>query len=118
MKQVFCVVIFALFFSNQVFAGSGHSHGPGGSPAYHHKIRKKTAIKIAKKVIHDLVHKGKLDKSWNKSKFDAAVKKKFKKELEWVITFNKESAKDDKKKKLYVFLDLHGSYLGANFSGK
>ena len=114
MKKI-TAVFFALFaFSSAlVFAGPGgdHSHEPTAP------ISEDQALKTAGDVVANNVKKGKLDPSWESIKPTNIVQKTFKKEPEWVITFNNGKIEDPSKQTLYVFLSLSGHYLGANYTG-
>lgn len=115
MKK-FLVYFLALFaFSTPLaFAGPGsdHSHEPAAP------ISENEALKAAEGFVDDIIKKGKLDASWADIKPTKVIQKKFKKDLEWVVTFDNPKAADKEKQTLYVFMSLSGHYLGANFSGK
>ena len=99
----------ATLLATSAFAGPGHSHdGP---------FTEMEAIKDASAVVAAFVQKGRLDASWSEIKANGAQKKKIKYGQKWVVTFSNPSAPDPEKKTLYVFMDVYGEYLGANFSG-
>jgi hypothetical protein len=99
------------------FAGPGHSHGGHSHPhgQSHDKkvvINKLQAQTRAMDRIKVLIFKNKIDSTWSDAKLDKAIKVK----KEWLITYTNE--KGVKGKKLYVFLDLSGKFIAANFTGK
>lgn len=115
MKNFFIYFLVLLAFSTPpVFAGPGgdHSHEPAAP------ISESEALKAADGFVDNIIKKGKLDPSWGDIKPAKVIQKKFKKEPEWVVTFENPKAADKEKQTLYVFMSLSGHYLGANFSGK
>lgn len=116
-KLVYLLSILAISVS-PVFAGSGHEHNPDGSHKVPTKIDKKAAQDISQKVITHFINEGNLDKSWAKADLKNVGQKVFKKEKEWVISYNNPQEKDTKKTNFYVFLSLDGEYLGSNFTGQ
>lgn len=56
--------------------------------------------------------------SWKDTAVAKTEKKKFGKQLEWVVSFNNKSIKEADKQTLYIFLSLGGEYLAANYTGK
>jgi hypothetical protein len=69
--------------------------------------------------VERLATEGKIEASWKESRtlvsadLKAAGDKK-----EWVVIFTNEQATDPAKRKLFVYLSEHGSYVAANFTGK
>ncbi|MDC4206975.1 MAG: DUF6488 family protein (plasmid) [Candidatus Manganitrophus sp.] len=115
MKKISIYFLALFMFSAPlVFAGPGsdHSHEPAAP------ISEKEALKSAEGFVDDIIKKGKLDASWADIKPAKVIQKKFKKDPEWVVTFENPKAADKQKQTLYVFMSLSGHYLGANFSGK
>lgn len=106
------IVLITSILSLTSFAGPGapgHSHE---APA----IAKENTVAIGRYHVERLVKKGKIGKSWLNSEYEKTVKKTFGKRKEWVVTFT--NSKGVKGKKLYIFLELSGSFIAANFSGK
>jgi hypothetical protein len=111
------ILLTSLILSTVSFAGpgGGHSHGHGPSHGTS-KISKEKTGEIGRSHIERLVKSGKLNASWKSAIFDKSEKKSFKGKTEWVVTFNNE--KGVKGKKLYIFLELSGEFVAANFTGK
>lgn len=111
----FQTIIFSILFSFLpviVWAGAGHDHGHSHDP-----VSQEKAEEIATKQMVQLVEKGKIDNSWKSVKVLLSEKKKFGKNVEWVVIFKNEKISDTSKQKLYIFLTLGGDYLAANFTG-
>ena len=113
MRKIFiCLLTLLAFTGTTAYAGAGHSHGPVT------QISESQALEKATSHVHNFVKKGKLDPSWSEVRPTAGVKKQAKLGQEWVVTFDNLKIEDKAKKTLYVFLDLGGEYIAANFSGK
>ncbi len=110
LSVTFCLLI-SLAFSASSLAHTDHHHSR--KEANHSTIRVK-----AKGHVKRLINKKKLEPSWSKAKFVGSQKKKFKKRNEWVVTFENIEVNDTKKKMLYIFLNLYGDFIAANFTGK
>ncbi len=114
MKKLPIYLLVLFVFSNAlVFAGPGsdHSHEPS------EPISEEKALKTASGVLKDMVKKEKIDASWSTVKPEKIIQKTFKKDPEWVVTFDNPKMENKEKQTLYVFLSLSGHFLGANFSG-
>lgn len=108
-------LIFSLIvslFSWGAWAGPGHDHGHSHDP-----VTQSQAETIATEKLAKLIEQGKLDSSWKDVKVAKAEQKKFKDQMEWVVSFQNSTASDPSKQTLYVFLTLGGEYLAANFTG-
>ncbi|MBT3983226.1 MAG: hypothetical protein HOE90_17870 [Bacteriovoracaceae bacterium] len=102
------------------FAHSNHHHGK--------KIKKDQVIVRAKFELGKLVKNEKLEKSWLEATIVSFEIKTFEKKnksgkvlktiKEWVVSFNNAKIKDEKKKILFIFLNLKGKFVAANFSGR
>ena len=109
-------IIFSLvlsLFSVVAIAGGDHDHGHSHDP-----VTQLQAEEAAIKNIARLVKKGKIDKSWQTIGVAKSEKKKFGKNMEWVVSFNNKNISDPEKQTLYIFLSLTGNYIAANYSGK
>jgi len=109
-------IIFSLalsLFPLATLAGAGHDHGHSHDP-----VSQGQAELAAIKSVARLVEKGKIDKSWKSVGVMKSEKKKFGKNMEWVVSFKNENISDSSKQTLYIFLTLTGEYLAANFTGK
>ena len=109
------VSIIAITFCTVSYAGDGHSHGHGHTHAAPEMDVKK-AQETGQFHVNRLVKSQKIDASWSNATLDKAERKKFDKKTEWVVTFNND--KGVKGKKLYIFLELNGKFVAANFTGK
>lgn len=113
MRRVFiCLLTLLAFTGTTAYAGAGHSHGPV-TP-----ISQAQALEKATSIVQNLVKKEKVDSSWSEVRPTVGEKKQAKTGFEWVVTFNNPKVEDNTKKTLYVFLDLGGEYIAANYSGK
>jgi hypothetical protein len=97
-----------------VFAASDHERG-GHT---HEKMTQSAAADAAAKKRDELVKAGKIEASWNGVAVKSVEQKSFSKGPEWVVTFQNDAAADQAKSTLYVFYDLDGHFLAANFTGK
>lgn len=101
------------FSSPQSYAGPGHD-----GHTHSHNIDANTAKKNATKVVVKLVEKKKISGIWGSIQATAVEKKRFGKQDEWVVTFKNTKEQDSSKQTLYVFLNMEGKYLAANFTGQ
>ncbi|NKQ41290.1 MAG: hypothetical protein HF962_06945 [Sulfurovum sp.] len=60
----------------------------------------------------------KIDKSWLKIAVTKMVKKTFAGKVEWAVVFDNKNIKNEKKKALYIFLNLGADIAGVNYTGK
>ncbi len=107
-KLLKLLVILAFTFS--ILNGHGH-HG------HKHSVSKSGIQQMAKKQLAILVEKEKIDKSFADSFLASTKEKEFGKFVEWVVRFDNDKIKDKTKKSLYIFLNLKGKVLGANYTG-
>lgn len=113
MRKFFiCLLTLFAFTGTAAYAGAGHSHGPV-TP-----ISEAQALEKATIIVKKIVKKGKLDSSWAEVAPTAGVKKQTKFGREWVITFDNPKIEDKAKQTLYMFLNVGGEYIAANYSGK
>ena len=111
-KIIICLLLLLAFTVTVAYAGSGHSHGPT-TP-----VSKEQALEKATSMVKTFVEKEKLDASWAEVAPTSGAKKQMKSGKEWVVTFNNPTVEDKTKQTLYVFLNVGGEYLAANYSGK
>ncbi len=119
MRNIFLVVTLIISFSG--FAGPGHSHSHGHSHGHGHSkalkaVTKEKTKELGRFHVNRLIKSGKIGATWNSSTYDKSEKKQFGNKTEWVVTFDNELGV--KGKKLYIFLNLAGEFVAANFSGK
>lgn len=96
------------------FAGAGHDHADGHA---HATMSEAAAQEQAANKVAEFVSKGKIEESWRGAKPNKISQKTFSKGPEWVVEFVNEAAADPSKRTLYVFFDMNGHYLAANFTG-
>lgn len=117
MKNLLYFITFLLTTNSFAGTGHGHTHGPVDlCKKLATKNIKISSIAIGKCHISRLVKAGKIDVSWKNAKHIQSVTKKFRGRDEWLISFNNEKGK--KGKKLFIFLNLKGGFVAANFTGK
>ena len=107
------LLIFLFFIS---FGGQAHAHSN-----HHHsnqKVSEATIKSNAQKRIGILIEKKKLSSIWRKAKLLSSEKKRFKGRVEWLIKFENVMTADASKKVLYMFFNINGDFLAANFTGK
>lgn len=105
---------FFLLLASPVFAGAGHDHGHGHA---HDPVTKSQAEEIATETVAKLVDRDKIEASWKSVDVSTSEKKKFGKNMEWMVVFKNEKVSDPEKQTLYIFLTLTGEYLAANYTG-
>lgn len=117
MKKLLIITVLLLSSTSFAGPGHGHSHGPVDTcKKLATEDLKKSSIVIGKCHISRFVKAGKIDSSWSNSSHKQSITKDFKGKTEWVVTFNNE--KGVKGKNLYIFLNLEGGFVAANFTGK
>lgn len=105
------ITIFLICGFNPLYAGSGSDHT--------FKVVSQTYVKqAAKKEIRRLIAAKAIDKSWQTQAVYNSEKKKFDKNLEWVVSFNNKQIKDIHKQMLYIFVNLNGILIGSNYTGE
>ncbi len=113
MKLLGLIFILGLILTPaaDIWAHGGHDH----------KRREVSSLKIkinAARQVKQLVADKKIEPSWKKADRLSVEKKVFGKNTEWVVTYENSVVKDSAKKKLYIFFNLYGDYIAANFTGK
>lgn len=118
MRMTTFIFSFALFLAPMTsMAGSEHNHDHGHGHS-HEPVTQEQAEHSANDIVIQLVEKGKIESSWKSTPVNKAMKKKFGDNMEWVINFRNEKISDPAKQNLYIFLNLSGEYIAANYSGK
>ena len=106
------ILIFILFMTTQ----SIEAHL---DPEYaRKKIGANKALKIATLEIKRLVKEQRIGTSWLRATHLRSGVKEFGAEKEWVVTFQNKNIEDKKKKRLYVFINIFGDFVAANFTGR
>ena len=109
---IICALTLFVFTGSFAYAGSGHSHGPVTL------VNEQQAVDNATVIVQKFVERGQLAKSWQGVTAGSSSIKKTSAGQEWLITFNNDKIADKAKQTLYVFLNLGGSYIAANYTGK
>lgn len=110
-------ILMMLILTTNSYASGTHKHGKGGhSHSYAKKITKSQAQEKGLFHVRRLVKSNKIKASWQEATFVNAEQKVFGKKKEWVVTFSNE--KGVKGKVIYIFLNLSGKFVAANFTGK
>jgi len=109
MTRLFTLLaIMALTFSS-LNAHGHHNHK--------HEVSKSAIQQQAKKQLSLLVENGKVDKTFADAFLADTKEKQFGKFTEWVVRFENKKMKDVTKENLFIFLNLKGKVLGANYTG-
>jgi hypothetical protein len=99
-----------------------HAFAVPGMPNHPHSasqpIMKSEAFDIASKVVEKLVEKGILPRSWRNVRPVGAEKKVYNNTKEWVVMFDNRRIPDPSKRRVYVYLNMAGQYVAANYTGK
>ena len=111
-KIIICLLALFVFSGTVAYAGSNHSHGPTII------ITEAQAIEKATSIVKRFVKREKIDSSWAEVAPSSSVKKQMEFKDEWVITFDNAKIEDKAKQTLYVFINLGGEYIAANYTGK
>lgn len=112
IKIISLMMVSFLFFFSATYAHSSHSHGSKKEVS---EIKVKA---IVTSQVNRLIAKQKLEKSWGKVEIKELVKKKFGAKEEWVATLVNPNVSEKDKSVLYVFINLYGDFVAANFTGK
>lgn len=111
IKLCSVLVIMALIPSLSQAKEHSHHHG------HRHYANKSKIEENAKLQLKLLVEHDKIDKTWVSASILDVQEKMFGKFTEWVVRFENDKIKDKSKKTLYMFLNLKGKVLGANYTG-
>jgi hypothetical protein len=101
-----------LSFAGQAFAGAGHSHGVS------EPISEAQATQKAEAVKQQLVSSKQVSSDWNGVEGSSPQQRSTSAGNLWVVEYANPEAADDKKTKLFVFVDEFGNPIGANHTGK
>lgn len=81
-------------------------------------VNQEVAEAQAQIAIASLVKRGKLAKSWESVTATSAETKEFNGNPEWVVIFDNKEIAEAKKQRLYIFLQISGQYIAANYTGQ
>ena len=82
-----------------------------------HEVSKSQIQQQAKIQLKLLVEGKKIDETFIDSFLASTEEKEFGKFTEWVVRFENKKMEDKTKQNLYIFLNLKGKVLGANYTG-
>jgi len=82
------------------------------------ELSKKDIQRAARKRLWMLTQEKKIAISWLEVPIINSDKKVFTHDIEWVINYKNSNIKDVNKQNIYIFVDLYGHILGANYNGK
>lgn len=118
IKSIALTFVLTLF-SGTSLAGSGHDHGHDhGHNHAHEPVTQQQAEQQASRVVSALINKGVIENSWTSVKVDKSEKKTFGGNQEWVVSYKNAAVSDPKKSTLYIFLNVAGEYIAANYTGQ
>ncbi len=96
--------------SETVFAHGGDERGMP-------QAQEVQIIGNARYILFDQIKRGQLTASWKQASFDSIKKVENRVQPEWVVIFVNQEAPISERR-LFIFFDLEGAYLGSNFTGK
>ncbi len=115
MKKLILISVLTLASS---FALAHADHAPRVASCVAAECTKEQVQAAVPAALAILTEKDKLEKSWSAAKIEKVEQKQFKKGPEWVATLLDETRKEEKKKRLYIFITTKGFLNGANFTGE
>ena len=105
-----------IFTLTSLDAGNGQNYYKYGN--IETKLNKRAIVEIAKHEIRRLLIKKKLPKNWKNSKMTSVEKNNSKNIDDWIVTFNNKKIKNKKRQTLYIFIDVKGNIVGANYTNR
>ena len=122
MKNLIKVIFVILSLSFSVLnAGEGHKHGEHAHCEHDtllKEISSKSAQEIATAEVKRLAKDKKISKSWKSTAVSKIGKTHYGDTNDWVVVFNNPKIKKKSKQNLYIFVNIHGKIMGANYTGK
>ena len=109
MRKLFKALTILAFTFTILNAQGHHKH--------EHSVSKSDIQQQAKKQLSLLIENEKIEKSFADAFLADTSEKQFGKFTEWVVKFENKKIKDETKRNLYIFLNLKGKVLGANYTG-
>lgn len=92
--------------------------GPALGHAGHETIPEEQAVVQGRELIGLLVKRGKLDASWGAASLEGAALELPEGIDRWHLVFRNDREADPARRRLHVFLNYDGQFLGANFTGE
>lgn len=109
--KILTIGLLSTFFISGTFAHTDHHHAKK-------EASEATVKSNAQKHVERLIGKKKLAANWSKAKLASSEKKQIKGRTEWLVKFENPEVEDTSKKTLYMFLNIYGDFIAANFTGK
>ena len=110
LKIAIFTLLLTLGFSPLAAHGGAHIHNSSEIPEA--KVKD-----IASAYVDKLINDGKIERSWSKSSIINSEKKKFNKNIEWIVSFGNDYLSNVEKQILYIFVSQDGKVTGANYTG-
>jgi len=82
------------------------------------ELSKKDIQRAARKRLWVLTQEKKIPVSWLEVPIVSTDKKLFVDKVEWVVNYQDLNVKNKTKQNVYIFVDLYGHVMGANYTGK
>ena len=82
------------------------------------ELSKKDIQRAARKRLWVLTQEKKIPVSWLEVPIVSTDKKLFVDKVEWVVNYQDLNVKNKTKRNIYIFVDLYGHVMGANYTGK
>ncbi len=122
MKIFIKVTVVTLALSlTTLYAGEPHKHSQSCNHDYQalkNEVSKTTIKNNAKQRVQELVLEKKVPKSWKSAQISKIGKTHYGDTDDWVIGFDNLKIKDKTKQTLYIFINVRGKIMGANYTGK
>lgn len=116
MKKIsITLFLLVLFWTQLAAAGAGHSHGVANKQE---QVSIAEIRKRASQTVISLADAGVIDKSWIGLEENKVEQKLFQQRAEWVVSYYNTRLNDLSKQNLYLFFNLYGEYVAANYSGE
>ena len=108
MNQLLKTLVLFIFLPLVLMAHGDHTQ----------EISQNTIRVAAKEKVRALAKSNKIPMSWKSVSMKEMRKVQYEYVQEWVVIFDNKKIENSKKKRLYIFVDLHGMVVGANYTGK
>ena len=129
LRNKLFIIITIVLITNSLYAKERHAqdelyiktkHEHNHSCSAKEELFKKDIQRAARKRLWVLTQKEKISTSWLEVPIVSTDKKKFTniRDVEWVVNFRDLNVKNKKKQNIYIFVDLYGHVLGANYTGE
>ena len=97
---------------------AAHNHEEHAHKTLHEEVTNIAVKKVAKQEVQRLVTTKKIPKSWKSAPILKLGKTHYGDTNDWVVVFENLKIKKETKQKLYIFVNIHGTVVGTNYSGK